>query len=108
MAGIGGRNARCLTTNILRRIMQDEVAALYSLSGKAMKNSTKKSFAATEICQIIFRKYLFLTCITELLIIVFILFAEICKKIYNDVTEEHLKDIISNWLNQANVRLRRR
>ncbi|CAG9785846.1 unnamed protein product [Diatraea saccharalis] len=32
---------------------------------------------------------------------------EICKKIY-DVTEEHLKEVIGDWLNQAKVRLRRR
>ncbi|GBP74974.1 hypothetical protein EVAR_56265_1 [Eumeta japonica] len=29
-------------------------------------------------------------------------------KIYDDVTEEHLKEIISDWLNQAKVRIRRR
>ncbi|GBP73483.1 hypothetical protein EVAR_29375_1 [Eumeta japonica] len=34
--------------------------------------------------------------------------SEICKKIYDDVTEEHLKEIISDWLNQAKVRIRRR
>ncbi|KAI8432780.1 hypothetical protein MSG28_013739 [Choristoneura fumiferana] len=44
LAGIGGRNIRSLTTNILRRILQDEVAELYSLTGKQMKNSNKKHF----------------------------------------------------------------
>lgn len=58
LAGIGGRNARSLTTNILRRILLDEVAELYSLTGKQMKNSNKKSFLTTETCKIIFRKYI--------------------------------------------------
>ncbi|CAH2083611.1 unnamed protein product [Euphydryas editha] len=87
LAGIGGRNARSLTTNILRRILLDEVAELYSLTGKQMKNSNKKSFLTTETCKIIF---------------------QICKKIYDDVTDEHLNEITSDWLNQAKVRIRRR
>ncbi|GBO98956.1 hypothetical protein EVAR_39170_1 [Eumeta japonica] len=55
LAGIGGRNARSLTTNILRRILLDEVAELYSLTGKQMKNSNKKSFLTTDTCKIIFQ-----------------------------------------------------
>lgn len=57
LGSIGGRNVRSMTTNILRRILLDEVAELYSLTGKQMKNSTKKSFLRTETCQLIFRKH---------------------------------------------------
>ncbi|XP_073956617.1 uncharacterized protein isoform X2 [Choristoneura fumiferana] len=87
LAGIGGRNIRSLTTNILRRILQDEVAELYSLTGKQMKNSNKKTFLKTETCKIIF---------------------QICKKVFEDATENNLKEIISDWLNQAKVRTTRR
>lgn len=59
LAGIGGKNLRNLTTNILRRIILDEVAELYSLTGKQMKNSNKKSFLNTEVFKLIFRKYIF-------------------------------------------------
>ncbi|XP_061711516.1 uncharacterized protein LOC133520847 [Cydia pomonella] len=87
LAGIGGRNIRSLTTNMLKRILQDEVAELYSLTGKQMKNSNKKPFLKTETCKIIL---------------------QICKKVYEDATEENLKEIISDWLNQAKVRTTRR
>ncbi|XP_061710576.1 uncharacterized protein LOC133520216 [Cydia pomonella] len=87
LAGIGGRNIRSLTTNMLKRILQDEVAELYSLTGKQMKNCNKKPFLKTETCKIIF---------------------QICKKVYEDATEENLKEIISDWLNQAKVRTTRR
>ncbi|XP_037976076.2 uncharacterized protein LOC105389641 [Plutella xylostella] len=87
LAGIGGKNPRSLTTNLLRRILLDVVAQQYSLTGKKMKNSDKKSFLVTETCQIIFH---------------------ICKNVYADATEETLKEIIGDWLNQAKVRLSRR
>ncbi|XP_063836989.1 uncharacterized protein LOC135086117 isoform X3 [Ostrinia nubilalis] len=87
LSGIGGRNVRSLTTNMLRRIILDDVAELYSLTGKQMKNSNKKSFMSTETYKLIF---------------------QICRKIYEDVTEDSLKEIISDWLNQAKVRLSRR
>lgn len=56
LSGIGGKNVRSLTTNILRRIILDDVAELYSLTGKQMKNSSKKSFMSTETYKLIFRK----------------------------------------------------
>uniref|UniRef100_A0A6P7HB09 Uncharacterized protein LOC114346490 n=1 Tax=Diabrotica virgifera virgifera TaxID=50390 RepID=A0A6P7HB09_DIAVI len=87
LAGIGGRNPRSLTTNILRRVLLDEVAELYSLTGKQMKNSSKKSFLTTETCKIIF---------------------QICKQIFDDATDDQLKEVTSDWLNQSKVRLRRR
>lgn len=56
LAGIGGKNVKSLTTNILRRLLEDDVAEFYSLTGKQMKNSNKKSFLNTEMCKLIFRK----------------------------------------------------
>ncbi|XP_063825671.1 uncharacterized protein LOC135075231 [Ostrinia nubilalis] len=87
LSGIGGRNVRSLTTNMLRRIILNDVAELHSLTGKQMKNSNKKSFMSTETYKLIF---------------------QICRKINEDVTEDSLKEIISDWLNQAKVRLSKR
>lgn len=60
LAGIGGKNMKTIITNMLRRIILDNVAELYSLTGKKMKNSSKKSFIDTETYKIIFRKYILL------------------------------------------------
>lgn len=57
-AGIGGKCLKTLTINILRRILLDEVAELYSLTGKQMKNSTKKAFMETEAFKLVCRKYI--------------------------------------------------
>ena len=37
LAGIGGKNARSLTTNMLGRLLLDDVAELYSFTGKHEK-----------------------------------------------------------------------
>lgn len=60
LASIGGKNVRSLATNMLRRTLSDEVAELYSLTGKQMKNSNKKAFISTETFKLVSRKYIFL------------------------------------------------
>ncbi|CAL1278167.1 unnamed protein product, partial [Larinioides sclopetarius] len=44
LVSVGGKDVRSLVHNMLRRILQDEVAELYSLTGRTvLKNSSKKT-----------------------------------------------------------------
>ena len=54
---------RCHIHNMLRRVISDDVAENYRLSGKStFKNTIKKAFLATEVSKSIFCKYAYSLC----------------------------------------------
>ncbi|RVE50151.1 hypothetical protein evm_005174 [Chilo suppressalis] len=65
-------------------VLMDEVALMYSLTGK---RTTKKAFVNTEVFKLIY---------------------QLCKTVHEDVKDDFVKEIISDWLNRAKVRLTRR
>ncbi|XP_046402610.1 uncharacterized protein LOC124168432 [Ischnura elegans] len=87
LVAVGGKNERALLQNILRCLISDDVAELYSLTGKPLKNSAKKSFYSTSVCPVIFR---------------------VCRRIYPEASDVSLKGCLSDWLNQAKVRKMRK
>lgn len=58
VASVGGNSGRHYIQNMMRTILNDPVAVLYSLSGKAARNAEKKPFQSTEFFNIITCKYL--------------------------------------------------
>lgn len=55
LISVGGMDMRCHIHNMLRRLLTDEVADLYTLSGKStLKMSIKKPFLSTEVSKSIF------------------------------------------------------
>lgn len=86
---VGGKDLRSQIHNMLRKVMHDEVAELYSLSGKStIKNSAKKSFLATNVYNSMFSA---------------------CRRVFKDqATEVQIKEAIADWLHQAKVRRNRR
>ncbi|XP_054707786.1 uncharacterized protein LOC129217500 [Uloborus diversus] len=89
LISVGGRDMRSHINNMLRRILSDEVAEQYSISGKSLvKNMSKKPFLATEIAKSIFHA---------------------CQSVFRDLaTEVKMKEAVGDWLNQAKVRRTRR
>ncbi|XP_054719106.1 uncharacterized protein LOC129228450 [Uloborus diversus] len=89
LISVGGKDMRTHINNMLRRVLADEVAELYSLSGKSLsKNVTKKQFLTTELTKTIFYA---------------------CRRVYKDQgTDSVIKLAIGDWLNQAKVRRTRR
>uniref|UniRef100_A0A6M2DSQ9 Putative dna topoisomerase 2-alpha-like protein n=1 Tax=Xenopsylla cheopis TaxID=163159 RepID=A0A6M2DSQ9_XENCH len=87
LCSVGGKDGRLSTSNMLRRMMHDSVAISYSLTGKQRKDTKKKlAFQSTKIYEII------------------ILASKSCC---NLLTEEKIREYISDWLNQAPVRVAR-
>ncbi|CAL1270302.1 unnamed protein product [Larinioides sclopetarius] len=89
LVSVGGKDVRSLVHNMLRRILQDEVAELYSLTGRTvLKNSSKKPFIGTDVSRLIFSA---------------------CQKVFKDLaTEVKVKEAVRDWLQQAKVRKMRR
>ncbi|GBN38581.1 hypothetical protein AVEN_107682-1, partial [Araneus ventricosus] len=55
LVSVGGKDMRCHIHNMLRRVLSDEVAELYTISGKStIKDVIKKPFLATEFLKSIF------------------------------------------------------
>ncbi|RVE39960.1 hypothetical protein evm_015390 [Chilo suppressalis] len=82
--GFGGQNVRNFINNMLKMVLMDEVALMYSLTGI---RTTKKAFVNTEVFKLIY---------------------QLCKTVHEDVKDAFIKEIIGNWLNQAKLRLTRR
>ncbi|XP_054718712.1 uncharacterized protein LOC129228097 [Uloborus diversus] len=84
----GGRNAKAFIFNVLRKLMLDDIAELYSLTGKPFKHHTsKKSFEKTEVYNLIL---------------------EVCRITFSDTKEPAVREAICDWLTQAKFRKSRR
>lgn len=56
--GVGGRDVNSLVASIMRKVLVDEAAEKFSLSGKRFKNGNQKmSFSKTEFYKSILREY---------------------------------------------------
>ena len=63
LISVGGKDMRCHIYNMLRRILSDDVAEIYTLSGKStFKSAIKKAFITTEVSKSIFCKYAYSSC----------------------------------------------
>lgn len=60
MSTLGGRDSNTLVINALKRIITDQTAELFSLTGKKMGNfPAKRKFIDTRVCNCIFGKQTF-------------------------------------------------
>ncbi|KAK4886282.1 hypothetical protein RN001_002553 [Aquatica leii] len=81
LLSVGGKDVKAFIANILRKLISDDLAQLYSLTGKLVKNGgAKKSFEKTETFRFIY---------------------DISIKAHKDAKESVIKEGISDWLMQA-------
>ncbi|CAH2225376.1 Hypothetical predicted protein, partial [Pelobates cultripes] len=50
LKSVGGKNEHLLLCNMMRRLMEDNVAEVYNLSGTSTKHAERRAFAGTQIC----------------------------------------------------------
>ncbi|XP_054287838.1 tudor domain-containing 6-like [Macrosteles quadrilineatus] len=84
---LNGNNVKSLAANILRKILSDDVAETFSLTGRTISGNNKKVFATTSIYAIV---------------------GEICFKKYDNCKEKEVRECVSDWLTQAKFRKQRR
>ncbi|KAK4887069.1 hypothetical protein RN001_003340 [Aquatica leii] len=88
LLSVGGKDVKAFIANILRKLISDDLAQLYSLTGKLVKNGgAKKSFEKTETFRFIY---------------------DISIKAHKDAKESVIREGISDWLMQAKFRKNRR
>ncbi|XP_046406560.1 uncharacterized protein LOC124171448 [Ischnura elegans] len=91
LVSVGGKDARSAVNNVMRRVMDDDLASQFSYTGRLLSKENeclkKRTFKSSPLCNMVHLAV---------------------KKGFKDSTDDLIKDSISLWLQQAKHRSTRR
>ncbi|KAK4881485.1 hypothetical protein RN001_004804 [Aquatica leii] len=87
LVSVGGNDLRSCVANMMRRLMSDSLGEMFSYSGKTINDTKKLPFSKHKLCRSVHVA---------------------ARKLFKDATDDKIKGLMCNWLQQAKTRRTRR